>query len=91
MSVRDSSRWPWRPRTSRAIAAGRPELICVALTGEAVLADRSRARRRRRHRSGTRAHAWARSALQVVLGAGKPLVVDADALNLLAENGPAAA
>ena len=35
--------------------------------------------------------AWAQSALAVVLDSGKPLVVDADALNLLAEGGTAGA
>ena len=32
---------------------------------------------------------WARAALDTVLGCDKPLVVDADALNLLAEAGDA--
>lgn len=77
------------PENVAAIAAGRPELICVALTGEAVLADALARADVVAIGPGLGRSAWARSALQMVLGAGKPLVVDADALNLLAEHGAA--
>jgi hydroxyethylthiazole kinase-like uncharacterized protein yjeF len=77
------------PENVAAIAAGRPELICVALTGEAALADALARADVVAIGPGLGRSAWARSALQMVLGAGKPLVVDADALNLLAEQGAA--
>jgi NAD(P)H-hydrate epimerase len=75
------------PDNVAAIAAGRPELICVALTGEAALADTMAHADVVAVGPGLGRSAWARAALTAVLGSGKPLVVDADALNLLAEVG----
>ncbi|MGB6606044.1 MAG: NAD(P)H-hydrate dehydratase [Steroidobacteraceae bacterium] len=72
-----------------AIASGRPELICMALTGEAELADALSRADVVAIGPGLGRTPWARSALQTVLAAGKPLVVDADALNLLAESNTA--
>ena len=74
-----------------AIAAGRPELICVALTDASVLAEAIGRADVVAVGPGLGRSAWAQSALAVVLDSGKPLVVDADALNLLAEGGTAGA
>jgi NAD(P)H-hydrate epimerase len=70
-----------------AIAAGRPELIVhgvdqpeelsLLLTAADVVAIGP----------GLGRSAWARSILERTLGCGKQLVIDADALNLLAESG----
>jgi len=73
------------PENVAAIAAGRPELICLALTGEAVLADAAARADVIAIGPGLGRTPWARAALETVLAADKPLVVDADALNLLAE------
>jgi ADP-dependent NAD(P)H-hydrate dehydratase / NAD(P)H-hydrate epimerase len=70
-----------------AIAAGRPELICVALSGAAALAEVMARADVIAVGPGLGRSAWARSALNAVLGSSKPLIVDADALNLLAELG----
>jgi ADP-dependent NAD(P)H-hydrate dehydratase / NAD(P)H-hydrate epimerase len=68
-----------------AIVGGRPELICVALTSEAVLAEAMERADVIAVGPGLGRTPWARDALNQVLGSRKPLVVDADALNLLAE------
>jgi ADP-dependent NAD(P)H-hydrate dehydratase / NAD(P)H-hydrate epimerase len=73
------------PENVAAIAAGRPELICLALTGEAVLADALGRADVIAIGPGLGRSRWAREALEAVLATDKPLVVDADALNLLAE------
>ena len=74
------------PENVAAIAAGRPELICVALTGEAVLADALARADVVAIGPGLGPHGLgAQRARRWCSGAGKPLVVDADALNLLAE------
>jgi NAD(P)H-hydrate epimerase len=70
-----------------AIAAGRAELICVALGGDAALAEALARADVVAVGPGLGRSAWARGILTAVLGSGKPLVVDADALNLLAEVG----
>ncbi len=75
------------PQNLAAVSAARPELICLPLADPGEL-----------HAAAERAEViaigpglgrteWARAALQVVLGVHKPLVVDADALNLIAESG----
>jgi ADP-dependent NAD(P)H-hydrate dehydratase / NAD(P)H-hydrate epimerase len=74
------------PENVAAIAAGRPELICLALTGEVMLTDALSRADVIAIGPGLGRTPWARSALQTVLAAGKPLVVDADALNLLADS-----
>ncbi len=73
------------PENVAAIAAGRPELICLALTGEAGLADALGRADVIAIGPGLGRSPWAREALEAVLATDKPLVVDADALNLLAE------
>ena len=78
------------PENAAAIAAGRPELICVPLAGDAALAEAMARAEVIAVGPGLGRSAWARSALAAVLRSGKPLVIDADALNLLAE-APAAA
>jgi ADP-dependent NAD(P)H-hydrate dehydratase / NAD(P)H-hydrate epimerase len=78
------------PENAAAIAAGRPELICVALSSEAVLAEALARTDVIAVGPGLGRSAWARDALNAVLGSGQPLVIDADALNLLAEAPPPA-
>jgi ADP-dependent NAD(P)H-hydrate dehydratase / NAD(P)H-hydrate epimerase len=73
------------PENVAAIAAGRPELICLALTDKSVLAEALARADVVAIGPGLGRSAWARAALDAVLAADKPLVVDADALNLLAE------
>ena len=78
------------PENVAAIASGRPELICVALTDVSVLAEAMGRADVIAIGPGLGRSAWASSALTAVLDAGKPVVMDADALNLLAEQGLAA-
>ncbi len=75
------------PENVPAISAGRPELICLQLTGASVLAEAIDKADLIAIGPGLGRTPWAREALQVVLGSDKPLVVDADALNLIAEAG----
>src|SRR5204863_442842 len=75
------------PENVAPIAAGRPELICVALIDEAVLAEVLTRADVIAVGPGLGRSPWARAALDTVLASGKPLVIDADALNLLAESG----
>ena len=74
------------PENVAAIAAGRPELICVGLSGETVLTEAIGRADVIAAGPGLGRSKWALEALSVVLKSGKPLVVDADALNLLAEH-----
>jgi NAD(P)H-hydrate epimerase len=74
------------PENVAAIAAGRPELICVGVSDEAVLAAAIGRAEVIAVGPGLGRSEWARAALHAVLGSGKPLIVDADALNLLAES-----
>lgn len=74
------------PENIAAISAGRPELICVALSGESVLKEAIARADVIAVGPGLGRTAWARAALNTVLSGGKPLVVDADALNLLADH-----
>jgi NAD(P)H-hydrate epimerase len=73
------------PENVAAIASGRPELICLALTDQQVLAEALARADVVAIGPGLGRSVWARAALATVLAADKPLVVDADALNLLAE------
>jgi NAD(P)H-hydrate epimerase len=75
------------PENVGAIAAGRPELICLGITGAAELAPVIERADVIAIGPGLGRSDWARAALDTVLGCDKPLVVDADALNLLAEAG----
>jgi hydroxyethylthiazole kinase-like uncharacterized protein yjeF len=76
------------PENVPAIAAGRPELICLPLTGPAVLAEALERATVVAIGPGLGQSPWARAALAQALACGKPLVADADALNLIAA-GPA--
>jgi NAD(P)H-hydrate epimerase len=73
------------PENVAAISSGRPELICLSLTGASVLAEAIERAEIIAIGPGLGRTQWAREALQAVLASDKPLVVDADALNLIAE------
>ena len=75
------------PENVAAVAAGRPELICLGLSSAEALAPAIERADVIAVGPGLGRTSWARSALDAVLASGKPLVVDADALNLLAEQG----
>jgi ADP-dependent NAD(P)H-hydrate dehydratase / NAD(P)H-hydrate epimerase len=77
------------PENVPAISAGRPELICLQLTGTGVLAEAIEKAGVIAIGPGLGRTQWAREALNAVLKSDKPLVVDADALNLIAEAGTA--
>jgi NAD(P)H-hydrate epimerase len=68
-----------------AIAAGRPELIVHPVNGADDLQQPLEAASVVAIGPGLGRTAWARGLLDRVLASGKPLVIDADALNLLAE------
>ena len=69
-----------------AIAAGRPELICLPLTAAEALNESFEHADVIAIGPGLGRTPWARSVLDRALGAGKPLVVDADALNIVADS-----
>lgn len=75
------------PENVPAISAGRPELICLQLTGVSVLTEAIDKAEVIAIGPGLGRTQWARDAFHAVLDSGKPLVVDADALNLIAEAG----
>jgi ADP-dependent NAD(P)H-hydrate dehydratase / NAD(P)H-hydrate epimerase len=75
------------PENVTAIAAGRPELICLGVKEEGELKEALSRADVVAVGPGLGRSPWARAALQAALESGKPLVVDADALNLLAEGG----
>jgi NAD(P)H-hydrate epimerase len=68
-----------------SIAAGRPELILHPVNGADDLQQPLEAATVVAIGPGLGRTAWARALLDRVLASGKPLVIDADALNLLAE------
>lgn len=78
------------PENVAAIAAGRPELICLPLADVEALTEASERADVIAIGPGLGRTPWARSALDRVLHSGKPLVVDADALNIIAESRGAA-
>jgi NAD(P)H-hydrate epimerase len=73
------------PAHAAALAAARPELIVRATGGPAALAAPLAAADVVAIGPGLGRTPWAAALLAAVLESGKPLVVDADALNLLAE------
>jgi len=75
------------PENVVPIAAGRPELICLGVKEEGVLREALSHANVVGIGPGLGRTQWSRAALHAALGSGKPLVVDADALNLLAEGG----
>jgi ADP-dependent NAD(P)H-hydrate dehydratase / NAD(P)H-hydrate epimerase len=75
------------PENVMAISAGRPELICLPLTDATALDEPIERAHVIAIGPGLGRTDWARKALDAVLRSGKPLVVDADALNLVAEAG----
>ena len=72
------------PQNVAAVGAGRPELMCRALQEPADVRDAAARCGVIAVGPGLGQDAWARGVLDAVLDCGKPLVVDADALNLLA-------
>jgi NAD(P)H-hydrate epimerase len=74
------------PENVAAVASGRPELICVALERSTDLAEPLARADVVAIGPGLGRADWARSVFRTVLECGKPLVLDADALNLLAES-----
>ena len=72
------------PENIPAIAAGRPELICVPLSDARSLSEVIERMDVIAVGPGLGQSAWAREALNAVLASDKDLVIDADALNLLA-------
>jgi ADP-dependent NAD(P)H-hydrate dehydratase / NAD(P)H-hydrate epimerase len=75
------------PDNVAAIASGRPELICVGFTDVAALHEALGRADVIAVGPGLGRSSWASAALAAVLDSGKPIVVDADALNLMAEQG----
>jgi ADP-dependent NAD(P)H-hydrate dehydratase / NAD(P)H-hydrate epimerase len=75
------------PENVAAISSGRPELICLALTNVGVLEEALERAEIIAIGPGLGRTQWASEALRAVLATDKPLVVDADALNLIAEAG----
>ncbi len=74
------------PENMPAISAGRPELICLPLTGREALREPAEKADVIAIGPGLGRTPWARDALDEVLRSRKPLVVDADALNIIAES-----
>jgi hydroxyethylthiazole kinase-like uncharacterized protein yjeF len=72
------------PENVAAIAAGRPELICLPLANDHDLVEALARTDVVAIGPGLGRTAWAHAALTRVLACDKPLVIDADALNLLA-------
>jgi len=74
------------PENVPAICAGRPELICLPLADAAAVAEPAEKADVIAIGPGLGRTPWARDALDIVLRCGKPLVIDADALNIIAES-----
>ena len=70
--------------SAAAVRNGRPEAIVHAVEAASELSELIDASGRRRGRPGPRPSDWARACLGRLLESGLPLVVDADALNLVA-------
>ena len=78
------------PQNVPAVAGGRPELICLPWAEPGELQEALERAELIAIGPGLGRTGWAQAALRTALGAGKPLVVDADALNLIAESGAGA-
>ncbi len=82
------------PENLSAIVSGRPELICIAVRSSADIREQLAAATVVAVGPGLGTGEWSRELFAAVLGCGRPLVIDADGLNLLALSGlrpPAAA
>jgi len=75
------------PENVAAIVGGRPELICHGVRSVEELAPLLAAASVVAIGPGLGTGAWSRMLLDAALAAGKPLVIDADAINLLAASG----
>ena len=75
------------PAHAAALTATRPELMCVGVSDGASLAPWLSRCTVVAIGPGLGQDDWSRSLLAAVLSAGKPLILDADALNLLAAEG----
>lgn len=67
------------------VVAARPELMCVAARGDADVAGALERATVLAVGPGLGRSDWARALLEAALASGRPAVVDADALNLIAE------
>jgi NAD(P)H-hydrate epimerase len=76
------------PENLAAIASGRPELICLPFREADELKEAIERAQVIAVGPGLGRSSWAREALDAVLNSGKPMVIDADALNLVAEATP---
>lgn len=74
-----------RPGNVAALTAGRPELMCAAISGDADVIPLLARARVAAIGPGLGRDAWAEALFHAALASDLPLVVDADALNLLAE------
>src|SRR3984893_493588 len=74
------------PENVAASSAGRPELICLPLAETSVMREAMQQADVIAIGPGLGRTPWARAALDAVLDCDKTLVVDADALNLIAES-----
>jgi NAD(P)H-hydrate epimerase len=70
-----------------AILANRPELICIGVAGASMLSAPLAAATVVAVGPGLGTGPWARGLLDAALASGKPIVLDADALNLMAATG----
>lgn len=68
------------------VVAARPELMCVAVGDEADLATALERATVVAVGPGLGRSDWSRALLEAVLASGRPAIVDADALNLIAES-----
>jgi hydroxyethylthiazole kinase-like uncharacterized protein yjeF len=69
-----------------AVVAGRPEIICQEVESEAAARPHMAAADVIAVGPGLGQSDWSRGLMEAALAAGKPLIMDADALNLLAQS-----